>query len=128
MPYEIINRFRGPSTVRVTDVTDTSELSVNAFSARANTENVNTLMVTSVKFALIPTSGILTISRNVGPTPIVIAELYGTGDWKHDELSISNTATSNGTIRFQLAGGGTAMITVRKDASYNVDTSAMDRW
>lgn len=115
MPYEITNRLRGPSTIRITGVNSTGALALADFRANATIETVNSLMVTSIKFALHPTAGSLTITRNA----VVVATLYGTGDWKHDELAIANTAT--GTLTVDLAGGGTAMISVKKDCTYSTD-------
>lgn len=119
MSYELKNRLRGPSTLRITGVDSTGALALSAFSANVNTENVTSLIVTSCKFALLPSTGTLTITRDA----VVVATLYGTGDWKHDELAISNTAT--GTFTAAIAGGGTAMITIQKQASYNVDTQQL---
>ena len=115
MPYEITNRLRGPSTIRITGATGTGVLALADFRANATIETVNSLTVASIKFALLPATGSLTITRN----SLVVATLYGTGDWKHDEMSIANTAT--GTMTVDLAGGGTAMISVKKDCTYSTD-------
>jgi hypothetical protein len=121
MPYEISNKLRGPSIIRLTGADTTGALPLTAFSANQAIENVNRLIITSVKFALKPdtTSGTLTILRDA----VTIATLYGTGDWKHDEHGIANTST--GTLTMTIAGGGTAMLTARKEATYNVDTEKL---
>lgn len=118
MPYEITNRLRGPSTIRITGVTDTGALALGAFSANQVQENVNSLYVTAVKWSVLPATGTLIITR--GGT--VVATLYGEGDWKHDELAIANTATNAGTFQVAITGGGTALIAVKKEATYNVET------
>lgn len=116
MSYEIVNRLRAPSLLRVTGIDTTGALALSAFSANVNTENVTSLIITSIKWSLIQTTGTLTITRNA----VVVATLYGEGDWKHDELNIANTAT--GTLTVAIAGGGTCLIGIKKDATYNVDT------
>lgn len=118
MPYEIKNRLRAPSTIRITGVTDTGALPLTAFSANQALENVNTLYVTSLRWSVLPATGTLVITR--GGT--VVATLYETGDWKHDELAISNTATDALTFQVAITGGGTALLTVNKSATYNVNT------
>ena len=122
MPYEVINKLRGPSTIRVTGAQSTGALALGAFSANQAIENVHSLVVNSIKFALVQTTGTLTITRDA----LVVATLYGTGDWKHDEHAISNTST--GTITVAIAGGGTALLSVSKHATYNVASDSMDRW
>lgn len=115
MPYELTNRLRGPSTIRITGASSTGALALADFRANATIETVNSLIVTSIKFSLLPSTGTLTITRN----SLVVATLYGSGDWKHDELAIANTAT--GTMTVDLVGGGTAMISVKKDCTYSTD-------
>jgi hypothetical protein len=120
MSYELKNTLKGPSTIRITGVDTTGALALTAFSANQALENVNSLVITSMKYSLLQTTGTLTITRG----SVVVATLYGTGEWKHDEHAIANTA--NGTITVALAGGGTGMLTIRKDATYNVP--AMQLW
>lgn len=117
MPYEIINRLRAPSLLRLTGAAATTNaLPLTAFSANQAIENVNSLIVTSIKWTLQSTSS-LVITRGA----VVVATLYGSGDWKHDELNIANTATGTFTATIT-TGDGVALIGVRKDATYNVET------
>lgn len=119
MPYEIKNKLRGPSTLRITGVDSTGALALSAFSANANTENVSSLVVTQVEWSVLPATGTLVITRNA----LVVATLYETGVWKRDEMTISNTAT--GSITVAITGGGTAILTLSKEAVYNVQTQSL---
>ncbi len=119
MPYELKNKFRGPSTLRVTGVDTTGALALSAFSANVNTENVNSVSITSIEWSVLPATGTVVITRNA----LVVATLYETGVWKRDEITISNTAT--GTITVAITGGGTAVLTLSKDATYNVQTQSL---
>lgn len=117
MPYEVKNRLRAPSTIRVTGVDTTGALALTAFSANQAIENVNSVYVTSLRWSVLPATGTVVITR--GAT--VIATLYETGDWKHDELSLSNTSLDVQSLTVQVTGGGTAMLTVNKTATYNTE-------
>jgi hypothetical protein len=118
MSYELINKLRGFSTLRVVDGNATIELA--ALSANSNTENIQSAIITSLKWSVHPTAGNLKITRDSGTGAQTVANVFQTGFWSHDELNISNTASGNITVT--LAGGGTTIITIRKDANYNVDT------
>jgi len=116
MPYEVVNKLRAPSLIRVTGVDTTGALALTSFSSNTALENVNSLIITSLKWSVLPSNGTVTITRGA----VVVATLYGTGDWKHDEINIANGASE--TITVAVTGGGTALLTVRKTATYNVDT------
>jgi len=118
MPYEIINRLRAPSLLRVTGAATTGALALSAFSANVNTENVSSLIVTSIKWAVAPT-GSLIITRD----SLVVATLFGEGNWEHNELNIANTAA--GTFTAEITIGGTCLIGLRKEAVYNVSTQSL---
>lgn len=117
MAYEIINKLRAPSTVRVVDGSATINLS--DLSANTNTENVETAIVTSVKWSVHPTNGNLQISRG----GVVVMNVFQSGFWSHDELNIANNASSNLTIA--ITGTGSCIVGVKKTASYNVDTQKL---
>ena len=119
MPYEIKNKLRGPSTLRITGVDTTGALALTNFSANVNTENVSSVSITSLEWSLLPATGTLVITRGA----LVVATLYETGVWKRDEITIANTAT--GTITVAITGGGTAVLTLSKEAVYNVSTQAL---
>jgi hypothetical protein len=123
MPYELFNKLRGPSTIRLADTVDVT-LNLSQLSANVNTENIISAIITTAKWSLNPTTGVLTVSRtNSGSPANIVANLYATGSWGHDEVSIANGATGN--IRFNQIGPGCSFITISKNASYNVDTSAL---
>ena len=119
MPYEIINKLRGPSTIRVTGVDTTGAQALTAFSANQALENVNSLVITSAKWAVLPATGTVVITRG----SLVVATLYASDHWEHNETAIANSRAESITV--QVTGGGTAILTVRKDATYNVDTSIL---
>ena len=116
MPYEIINKMRGPSTLRLTGVDTTGALALTSFSAKLNTENVANVTITSLKWSVLPATGTLVITRDA----LVVATLYQNGEWKHNEVPIANT--SNGTLTVAITGGGTVQMTLNKQAVYNVQT------
>jgi len=116
MPYEIRNKVRGASTLRVTGIGATPALALSAFSANVGTENVSSVTLTSVQWSVLPATGILTITRDA----LVVATLYETGKWERDEVVIANTNT--GTVTVTIAGGGTALLTFSKAAVYNIST------
>lgn len=121
MSYEIVNKLRGFSVLTVIDGTVT--LNLSALSANVNTENINSAIVTSMKWSVHPTAGNLNVTRDNGGGANVVANVYQTGFWSHDELNISNNSTGNITVT--ITGGGTAIINIRKDATYNVDTGIL---
>jgi hypothetical protein len=118
MPYELTNRLRGPSTLRVVDGA-TPNLTLSSFSANVGTENINRVIITSVKWSVQPTAGSLTISRD-GVTVLNVAQA---GFWSHDELAIANNATANMVVT--ITNGGTCLIGLKKDATYNVDVQKL---
>ena len=118
MPYELINRLRQPSLLRVVDGA-TPNLALSAFSANVGTENVSNVMITSVKWSLQPTIGNMTISRD----GVVVLNVAQSGFWSHDELNIANNSGAN--VLVTITGGGTALIACKKTATYNVDTEKL---
>lgn len=119
MPYEINNKLRGPSTLRLTGVDTTGALALSAFSANVGTENVSSVTITSLQWSVLPATGTVVITRNA----LVVATLYETGEWRRDEVNISNTST--GTITVAITGGGSAFLTLSKQATYNVETQGL---
>ncbi len=118
MPYELKNKLRGPSYLRVIDGA-TPNLALSAFSANVNTENVNSLTLTSVKWSVHPTLGNMTIARD----GLVVMNVHQTGYWQHDELAVANSPAAN--VLVTITGGGTAIIGLSKDATYNVQTQSL---
>lgn len=114
MSYELINRLKQPSMLRVVDGA-TPNLALSAFSAKPGTENVSSVVITSVKWSLQPSIGNMTISRD----GVVVLNVAQSGFWSHDELNIANNSTAN--VLVTITGGGTALIACKKNATYNVD-------
>jgi len=119
MPYEIKNKLRGGSVIRVVDGASPN-LTLSAFSANIGTENVSSLTITSAKWSVHPTLGTLVVSRD----GLVVLNVAGTGYWQHDEMAIANNGAANITVTIA-GGGGTAMLSLSKTASYNVETQGL---
>lgn len=120
MSYEVVNKLRAPSTIRVVDGSATVNL--GDLSANTNTENVYAAIITSIKWS-VPQGGTVKITRDAGGGANVVANLAYGDYWPHDELNIANTSTGN--ISIAITGGGTCIVGVRKEATYNVDTRTL---
>lgn len=116
MPYELQNKLRGPSIIRVTGIQTTGALTLTAFSANQVLENVHSLTVNTIKWSLLTATGTLTITRDA----LVVATFYDTGVWSQDNTVLANTPT--GSLTVAIAGGGTAWLEISKHATYNTDT------
>jgi len=115
MSYELKNKFKGPSTLIIIDGASPT-LNLVDFSANTARENVNALVITSVKWSTNSTVGQVDVFR--GATRVL--KVFGSGYWQHDEMPIANLSTSSVTA--SVTNGGTAIITIAKRATYNVDT------
>lgn len=125
MPYEITNRLRGPSIIKVVDALARTTINLSQLSANTNTENIVSATITSVKWSLHPTTGQLSIDRQVpGNAVVPVMNVFQSGSWVHDEVSFANTATGNLNITVA-AGGGTVVLTLSKYANYNVETQGL---
>lgn len=126
MAYDLVNRFKGPSTLMVIDGSVTLNLSQLAVSvtrggiANANCENVTTAIITSCKWSTPSPVGMVKITRDAGGGPNVVANLTGSGQWIHNEVPFANTPSGN--IAVAITGGGTLYMTIKKEAVYNVQT------
>jgi hypothetical protein len=129
MSYDLVNRFKGPSTLMVIDQNLTlnlSQLSVAVTRggiANANCENVTTAIITSCKWSTASPTGQIKIARDAGGLGTganVVANLTGQGQWIHNEVPFANTPTGN--IQVTITGGGTIYMTIKKEAVYNVQT------
>jgi len=118
MAYELINRLRQPSELRVVDGA-TPNLALTAFSANTSRETVTGIVITSVKWSVQPTIGSLTISRD----GVVVLNVSQSGFWSHDELAIANSAAAN--VLVTITNGGTALISCKKIATYTLDTETL---
>jgi len=118
MPYEIKNKLRGPSTLRVVDGASPN-LTLTSFSANVGTENVSSVTITSVKWSVQPAVGSLSVSRD----GVVVLNVAQAGYWQHDEAPIANNLTAN--VLVTITNGGTAILTFSKQAVYNVETQSL---
>jgi hypothetical protein len=120
MSYEIINRLRGTSIIRIVD-SGVVSINLSQLSANVGTENVYQAQISSLRWST-PSTGNVTIARqNAGSPSNTIAVLSETGYWPHDDFNLANSATGNIQATF-LGGTGTLIMVVKKDANYNVQT------
>jgi hypothetical protein len=117
MPYELINRMKAPSTLTVIDGNVT--LNLSQLSANTNTENVISAIITSMKWSS-PQGAVIKVVRDAGGGPNTVANLSYGDFWSHDDLIMANTPRGN--IAVTITGGGTIIMTIRKEAAYNVQT------
>jgi hypothetical protein len=127
MGLEIINKFRGPSIIRVTNALSATTINLSQLSANVNTENVISAVITSAKWTLQPTTGNFIVSRGnpVSNLTNTVLNAWQTGYWQHDEGARALGNTPTGNIIVTLVTDGTGIFTVSKDCSYNVDTSVL---
>jgi hypothetical protein len=127
MGLEIINKFRGPSIIRVTNALGATTINLSQLSANTNTENVISAVITSAKWSLQPTTGNFIVSRGnpVSQTTNTVLNTWQTGYWQHDEGAKALGNTPTGNIIITLVTDGTAIFTLSKDCTYNVDTSIL---
>ena len=114
MSIEIQNSLRGSSVVRCVDP---GTYTVNLIDLRKNTttEIVNSADIKRVTWS---SNGNITVSRAAN-TPVLT--LHNAGEMRFDDFgySIANNNTSNVVIT--IATGGTIVLEVSKNSTYNVD-------
>jgi phage-related protein len=103
---------------------DSGAVSINLSQLSANSlhENVYSAQISSMQWSA-NAAGVITVARqNAGSPSNTVAVLYGTGYWPHDDHQIANSATGN--VQVTVSGGAVAtlIMTMRKDADYNVQT------
>lgn len=127
MPYEIINKLRGPSTIRITNAQALTSINLSQLSANSQTENVYAAVITSVKWSLQPTTGNLIVSRGnlVSNLTTSVINTWQSGHWQHDDLATGLGNTATGNIQITLVTDGCAILTVSKSANYNVSTQSL---
>lgn len=121
MAYEIINRLRGTSIIRVVDSANVS-INLSQLSANIGTENVYSAKISSLKWSTNTSSSIQIQRQNAGSPPNTIVTLYGTGHWPHDDHNLANSATGNLTIVMTGGALSTVVLVMKKEADYNVQT------
>jgi hypothetical protein len=122
MAYEIVNKLRAASIIRVVD-SGTVTINLSQLSTNTNTENVYSASISTIRWSTNATGSITVTRQNVGGAVNTIAVLYGTGYWAHDDFS-GNANTATGNVTVTVAGGAVAslIMVMRKEAFYNVQT------
>lgn len=111
MPSEITNSLRSSSIIRVIDA---GTYTANLVDLSANS-SIETISSASIKRIMWSTSGSVAVARNES----TILSLSGTGDMKFSEIGHSLSANSTYPIVVTITTGGTALIEVTKQATYN---------
>ncbi len=114
MPYEIINTLRGTSIIRCVDP---GTYPINLVDLRKNPTNevVNSADIKRVTWS---SNGHITVTRAANTS---ILALHNAGEMRFDDFAyaISNTNMSNVVVT--IVTGGTIVLEVSKNSSYNVD-------
>ena len=114
MALEITNSLRGSSIIRCVDP-GTYTINLTDLRKNTTTEIVNSVDIKRVTWS---SNGSIQVSRAAN-TPVLA--LHNSGEMRFDDFghSISNTNTSNVVIT--IITGGTIVLEVSKNSSYNVD-------
>lgn len=122
---DITNRLRGKSIIRLTE-TGSVSVNLSQLSANVGTENVYAATISSLRWSLHPSTGVLTISRqNAGSPANLLGTFYGTGHWPGDDHNFAGSNSATGNIILNMTTAGVAELVVFKSANYNVETQAL---
>lgn len=113
MPFEITNTLRGSSIVRAVDA-GTYTITLNALRANATIETVVSADIRHVKWS---TNGNIRIVRNSVP----LLALHNGGDMSFDEYGHTIANNNNQSVVIEIVTGGTVVLELAKEATYNVD-------
>ena len=116
MAYEVVNRLRSTSVIRV-DGASTTTLVLANLSADVN----ETVTSASIKRVNWTTTGSITISR--GGTNILT--LSNNGEMRLDDYGFSIANNSTGNIVITVTTGGSAIIEMSKTATYATPLTGM---
>lgn len=126
---DITNRLRGKSVVRLTETgAVTVNLSSLAVAVNGNTavENVYAATISSLRWSLHPSTGVLVVSRqNVGGAVNTIGTFYGTGYWSSDDHNFAGSNTATGNLTLNMTTAGVVEVVLKKEANYNVSTQGI---
>jgi len=113
MPIEYNNTLRGTSVIRIEGI-GTNYINLTDLRANTTTENVTAFDIKRIYWS---TNGNIMIVRNGNN----IVTLHNTGEMRVDDLGyvFSNNRTSNANII--VTTGGTLIMEIGKEATYNVD-------
>lgn len=122
---DINNRLRGKSIIRLTE-TGSVSINLSQLSANVGTENVYAATISSLRWSLHPSTGVLTVSRqNAGSPANLLGTFYGTGYWPKDDHNFAGSNSATGNIILNMTTAGVAELVVFKSANYNVETQAL---
>lgn len=129
MPPDITNRLKGTSIIRLTETgavtVNLSQLAVSV-NGSANTENVYAATISSLRWSLHPTTGVLVVSRqNAGSPANILGTFYGTGHWPNDDHNFAGSNSATGNITLNMTTAGVAELVIKKQADYNVQTQSI---
>lgn len=110
---EITNTLRGPTIVRVADP-GTATITLNDLRARPNTETVTSFDIKRVTWS---TNGNIQIVRNGAP----ILQLHHAGEMRFDDFGYAIANNSACTMTIVVNTGGSLVMELSKQATYNVD-------
>jgi hypothetical protein len=110
---EITNTLRGPSIIRVAEP-GTATITLNDLRANPTTETVSSFDIKRVTWS---TNGDIQIVRN-GAT---ILSLHNAGEMRFDDFGHSIAKNSACSMSIIVASGGSLVMEVSKQATYNVD-------
>jgi hypothetical protein len=111
MAYEITNKLRGPSILRV-DGAATTNLTYSAFSTNTSIESVTTLAIKKIAWS---TTGTITVGQ--GGTNVLTLSGSGQMDFDHMNYSVANNSTNYITVTVNT--GGCAVLELAKTATYS---------
>jgi len=126
---DITNRLKGTSVIRLFETgavtINLSQLAVSV-GGNANTENVYAATISSLRWSLHPSTGVLVVSRqNVGGAVNTLGTFYGTGHWPNDDHNFAGQNTATGNIILNMTTAGVAELVIKKIADYNVQTQSI---
>lgn len=117
MAQEITNSLRSSSIIRLTGA---GTATVTLANLSSNT-SVETVTSASIKRVMWSTNGSITIARN-GET---VLELFNSGDMAFTELGHVIAKNSANSIVVTVNSGGTVLLNVVKDTTYNPEITGM---
>jgi len=113
MPLEITNSLRGASLVRATGP-GTYTVALNDLRKNPTTETVTSADIRRMMWS---TNGNISIVRN----SIEMATVHNSGEMRFDDYAHSLSNNSTQSIVITIATGGTIVMELSKQATYNVD-------
>ena len=115
MPLEITNSLRGASIIRATGP-GAYTITLNDLRKNPTTETVTSADIRRMMWS---TNGNISIVRN----SVEIATVHNAGEMRFDEFGHSVANNNTQSIVITIVTGGTIVMEVSKDATYNVDPS-----